>query len=150
MSNWTSITSGLVTAGKSSSLLASVQSLAAARGDADPTPEMIAEVTATVRACVSSGNRLDQDTTKIPNSLKALAIRMITLRLKDYIEMDMSPFEKGQADADRDYLNRINADQIRFEEPDQPAGSAEMQPGNAMEIASRRPREMTRGKMRGL
>ncbi len=61
MSNWTSITNDLVKAGKSSSLLASVQSLAAARSDADPLPEMIADVTATLRACVSSGNRLDQD-----------------------------------------------------------------------------------------
>ena len=50
----------LVKAGKTSSLLASVQSVATARGDADPVPEMIADVTATLRACVSSGNRLDQ------------------------------------------------------------------------------------------
>jgi hypothetical protein len=77
---------------------------------------------------------------------------MLTLRLKDYIEMEMSPFEKTQADADRSYLNQINDDKIRFEEPDQPApaGSAEMQPGNALEIASQRSREMSRDKMRGL
>ena len=117
MSNWTAITSDLVKAGKGSALLASVQSVAAARGDGDPVPEMIADVTATVRACVSSGNTLDEDSTKIPNSLKGLAIRMITLRLKDYIEMEMSPFEKQQAEADRGYLNRINDDKIRFETP---------------------------------
>ncbi len=87
---------------------------------------------------------------EIPNSLKALAIRMITLRLKDYIEMEMSPFEKSQADADRSYLNRINDDRIRFEEPDTPAGSAEMQPGNAMEVASSIRRELSRERTRGL
>ncbi len=148
--NWTTVTEDLVKTGKNSAIFASVQSLAAARGEADPVPEMVADVTATLRACVSSGNRLDQDATKIPNSLKGLAIRMVTLRLKDYIEMEMSPYEKGQADADRGYLNRINDEKIRFETPDAPAGAAEMQADNAVEVASTGKRLLTRNKLSGL
>jgi len=144
MSNWIAITETLVTSGKNSAIMAAVQSIATQNGQGDPVPEMIADVTATIRAAMSVGNSLDADPTKIPNSLKGLAIRMITLRMKDYIEMEMSPLEKTQADADRSYMNRITDDKIRFEQADNPAGAAEMQESGGIE-ATHIPRRQTGG-----
>ena len=151
MSNWTAITETLLATGKNSSIMTSVQSLAAAQSLSDPVPEMIADVTATIRAAISTGNILDLDATKIPNSLKGLAIRMLTLRLKDYVEMEMSPYEKVQAEADRSYLNRIMDEKIRFELPDEPGGSAEMQTPGSLETISGTCRDQyTRRGMDGL
>ncbi len=127
MSNWTNITAAIVKTGKSSIVFGAVQSDAAARSEADPTPEMIADVVARIRAAVSVGNSLDVDPTKIPNSLKGLAVRMVTRRLKDYLEMPLSPDENQQAKEDASYLTRIGDDKIRFETPDNPAANAEMQ-----------------------
>jgi hypothetical protein len=128
MSNWTSITTASVKTAKISSYIATAQSAAAARGEADPLPEIIADVVAQIRASISVGNRLDADPTKIPNSLNGLAKRMIIRQVKDYINSELKPSEAKQADQDLSYLNRIVDHKIRFEIPDSPADSAEQQP----------------------
>ncbi len=133
MSNWTALTATLVKTGKRSEIYATVESVATTNGDADPVPEMIADVTATIRAALSMGSVLDIDQTKIPNSLKGLALRMMTRRLKDYIEYPLSTDELKQADDDRNYLNQIINAKIQFEKPDTPSGSAEQQPASGFE-----------------
>ena len=133
MSNWTAITDTIVKTGKTTTFLTSVQSLAASRSEADPLPEMIADVTATIRGAASNGNRLDVDATKIPNSLKGLALRMILRRLKDYLEYALTPDEVKQAADDSSYLNRIIDEKIRFELPDTP-GTDEMQVSPSIQV----------------
>lgn len=151
MPNWTAIDLTAVKTGKNTLLLTSVQDLATSRGEADPSAEMIADVTARIRAAISTGNQLDLDATKIPNSLKGLALRMITLRLKDYLDVDLTALEGKQADEDRSYLNRINDDKLRFETPDAPAGNAEMQAGAALDtITSTNRHRYTRHGLEGL
>lgn len=148
--NWTNITDAAVNATKSAVVLANVRKLAAAQGAADPLPEMIADVIATLRASISTGNTLDVDTTKIPNSLKGLALRMIVRRLKDYCQMALTADERTQAEEDRSYLNRISDNKLRFELPDSPAGSGEMQHGSELDLISVSRRHATRGNMNGL
>src|SRR4029077_15273604 len=95
--------------------------------------EIIADVVSQIRAAISTGNTLDQDKTKVPNSLKKLALRMITRDLKDYLELALTPDEQKQADRDTKYLAQVNAEKIRFEIPDTPAADAEMQKGMSFE-----------------
>ena len=94
---------------------------------------MIADAVATLRAAISTGNSLDADTTKIPRSLLGIGIRMVVRRMKDYLEIEMTPGEQKQADDDRSYLNRIIDSNIQFETPDTNAGSGEMQGGVGFE-----------------
>jgi len=151
MSNWTNITETAVRTGKNTAILDAVQSLASSRGEADPLPEMIADTVATLRAACSTGNALDTDTTKIPNSLKGLALRMLTRRLKDYLEIELSPGETAQANDDRSYVNRITDQKLRFETPDNSAGGAEMQQAGGIDtISSTNRDDYTRKGMNGL
>jgi hypothetical protein len=132
MSNWIDIDSAAVKTGKTTVFLTKMQAKAAALGEADPLPAMIDDVTAQLRATVSTGNTLDADTAKIPNSLKGLALRMVMRRIKDYLEYPLSADELKQATDDSSYLNRIVDSKIQFETPDTPGGSGEMQSGAAI------------------
>lgn len=143
MSNWTAITANDIRTGKNTALLDAVQGLADSRSEADPLPEMIADVVATLRGAISTGNRLDSDTTKIPNSLKGIAIRMVVRRLKDYLDVEMTPAEQKQADDDRSYLNRIVDAKIQFEQPDTSGGDAEMQSTKGFEQVTGQTTERT-------
>ncbi len=108
-------------------LVKAVQGRAAYETEVDPTTKQIADVVGTLRAAISKGNSLDSDITKIPISLEGLAIRMITRRLKDYLDENLTELESKQADEDAAYFRRIIDEQLPFETPDDPAGSAEMQ-----------------------
>lgn len=134
MSNWITITEDYVRMGKVTAFIDAMQSTAATRGDQDPLPEMIIDVIATIRASISTGNQLDLDTTKIPRSLKGLAIRLINRRVKGYLNQELTSEESKQADADQSYLNRITDQKLRFETPDAPAASSEMQAGNPIQV----------------
>lgn len=127
MSNWIAINEAAVRTGKITVFVDAMQARATADGEADPLPEYIADVSATLRAAISVGNDLDFDPTKIPSSLKGLALRLITRRIKDYLEQPLSTDELKQADDDRSYLNRIIDDKIRFEAPDTPGGGDQIQ-----------------------
>lgn len=134
MANWTIIDETAVRTGKLAVFIDAMQARAAAATQPDPLPEMISDVVATIRAALSTGNTLDQDTTKIPNSLKGLALRLINRRVKGYLDRELTSEETAQANDDRGYLNRIMDQKIRFETPDDPAGSAEMQGGSSIQV----------------
>jgi hypothetical protein len=76
---------------------------------------------------MSVANVLDADPTKVPNSLKGLAVRMIIRGLKARIELPLTDDERAEQKEDASYLNRIGDLKLRFETPDNPAGAAEMQ-----------------------
>jgi hypothetical protein len=148
--NWTAIDATAVKTAKNAVFLDTARSIATAHGDGDPLPEMIADVVATIRAAVSTGNALDADTTKIPNSLKGMAVRMVVRRLKDYIQQPLTTDELKQADDDRSYLNRIIDGNIQFEKPDTSAGDAEMQEVGGLEQITGDGTVATRDTMKGL
>ncbi len=134
--NWTSITEAAVKSAKTSQVLANARAIAEAAGDSDPLPEIIADTVAMLRAACSTGNQLDADTTKIPNSLKGLALRIIVRALKDYIEMPLTEDERSKAAEDLSYRNRISDQKMRFETPDNASATGEMQSAGSIEIAA--------------
>jgi hypothetical protein len=138
MSNWTSITLADLVAAKHSALVGALADSGA--GASDPVAEAVSEVTATVRAAVSAGNSLDADPAKIPNSWKGRAVRMIVRLLKSRIEYPETPGEMRQADEDAAFLARTIDERLRFEAPDNPDASAEMQPQPTPQIKPRRRR----------
>ena len=99
---------------------------------AGSTTRVIADVVAKIRASISSGNQLDQDTTKIPNSLKEIALRLVIRKLKGKVNFPLTKDEQEDRKEDDDYLDRISRTKARFEKPDVAAGSAEMQSGASM------------------
>ncbi|MGB8355779.1 MAG: hypothetical protein WCD79_17910 [Chthoniobacteraceae bacterium] len=136
MSNWITLNSDDLIAAKHSTLINALRTSGA--GVNDPVVEAIAEVTATVRAAVSAGNALDADTTKIPASWRGRAVRMIVRLLKSRIEYPESAGEQRQAQEDAAFLTRSIDQKLRFEAPDNPDASAEMQPPPTPRIRRRR------------
>jgi len=91
------------------------------------TVEAIATATAEVRQALSTGNALDIDPTKVPNSLAKLTARRAFFALCEVLSMELT---KDQADTkrnDQSRLNRLVDEKIRVEQPDNPNGTAEMQ-----------------------
>ena len=150
MPNWTSITENSVKSAKNAAVLVEVRQQAADQSCDDPLPEMISDAVATIRALCSVGNQLDADTTKIPASLMGLAKRMITRALKDYIQLPLTEAENKQQDSDESYKKRIVDQKIRFETPDNPAGSGEMQSAGSIDVVSASRRYADRDTMNGL
>jgi hypothetical protein len=149
MSNWTSITANDLKSAVRGEVVDAAATLAT--GGNDPVAECIADAISKVRASISVGNQLDQDATKVPNSLRGLTARIAAFALKKRIPMVLTEDERTTEKADQSYLNRIVDSKIRFELPDNPDGSAEMQQGRGAQLATTPPPDRTsRRKMRGL
>ncbi len=125
MSNWTAITQDMLEAAGHSAIIGAAQS--AGVGGVDPVAQAIAGAVASVRRAVSTGNDLDIDPTKVPNSLMQLTVSLAVYRLMIRIEY---LFTKGQEEDNAfigSELRRISDHQIRVESPDTPGGAGEMQ-----------------------
>lgn len=149
MSNWTSITIDSLKAAGHAAIIGAAQT--AGIGGVDPVAESIADAVSRVRAACSTGNQLDADPTKVPNSLKGLAIRIALFALMERINYPLGEDQRATRANDNSYLLRINDDRLRFELADTPAGDAEMQPGLDMDTVTRsNRRHYTREGMEGL
>lgn len=149
MSNWTPITIDTLKAAGHSAIIDAAQS--AGIGGVDPVAESIADSVSRVRAACSTGNQLDADPTKVPNSLKALAIRIALFALMERINFPLSEDQRDTRRNDNSSLLRINDDRLKFEIPDTAAGNAEMQPGSGIDTITRTNRRAyTRAGMDGL
>jgi len=124
--NWTALTTGDLRDSGHTAIVDSAEAMTPGCSD-----RIIADVVATIRGSISSGNQLDQDASKIPNSLKARAARSVLRQLKVKVNFPLKP-EDGTDDDDNKYFDRISKSKTRFESPDNPGGSAEMQPGAGM------------------
>jgi hypothetical protein len=133
MSNWITIAAPDLAGAK----IGAIMTTAIANGFDQA--EAIADVTARIRSAVSAGNALDIDPTTIPKSLKGMAVRMIIALAKAHIEYAMTADEKTLQTDDSSYLRRIIDEDLKFEAPDNPAGSAEMQSPAPIEFQSHRP-----------
>ncbi len=106
-----------------------------ASGANDPVAEIIADAVAAVRAAVSTGNVLDADPTKVPNSLRGLTARRACFALLPRIGVDLSKDQQDARAEDRSRLNRISDNEVEVEKADNPAeGNAEMQTGPAVDV----------------
>ena len=150
MPNWTTITDTAINASRNAAYLTELRDMASTNGYADPFPELVSDVVSQIRARISTGNTLDVDPTKIPNSLKGLALRMLGRAIKSALPVALSEDERTEAKDDLSYLNRITDEKIRFELPDSPAGTAEKQSGEGISVVSGSRPFATRRTMDGL
>jgi len=148
MSNWTTITIDDLKATGHGSIIDAAQTEAV--GSTDPIAESIADAISRIRGAITVGNTLDRDTTKIPRSLKSLAERIALFALMERIQFALSEDQRDTKRNDQSYLNRIIDSKIRFEQPDNPAGSAEMQQGMSVGIITETPRQASRHTLKGL
>ena len=148
MSNWTSITADDIKAAGFGTIVDRART--AAVGGIDPLVEAIASAVSRVRRAVSTGNMMDIDATKVPNSLKGVAVK---LALYDLMRRIRLPFSKDDSEDERNQisdLKRIQDDEVKVEEPDTPGGSAEMQHGNTVQSVRPVRQQTGRDKCRGL
>jgi hypothetical protein len=142
MSNWTPIALGDLNDAKHAAIIAAAQTLGTTSGE-NPLPGLTQEVVSRIRAMMSVGNILDANPLAVPNSLKGLAVRMIIRALKTRIELPLTDDERAEQKEDASYLNRIGDLKLRFEQPDNPAGYAEMQTVTPSPQIPYRPRQFT-------
>lgn len=148
MSRWTAITADHLKAAGHGAIVDNARSLAA--GGIDPVVEMIADAVARVRRAVTTGNVLDADTGKVPNSLKGVTIRIALFALCERIGLPLNDDQKDTKRDDISDLKRITDNRLRVETPDTPADSGEMQahgsPVEAVNVPARQTgRERTGG-----
>lgn len=88
----------------------------------DPTPRLTQAVVDYIRRKIAScrNNRLDVDTTKIPNGLKTMAVELIYVEMKGRLEEALTPDEDRKARLAEANLNRIADCTDTIEQPDDP------------------------------
>jgi phage gp36-like protein len=128
MSNWTSITADNLKAAGHGDVIDAARTTET--GAVDPVAQAIADAVASVRTAVSAGNSLDVDTTKVPNSLLGLTIRIAFYELCRRIRLPLTEDDRSAERADQSRINRITDKKLRVEVPDNSDGTAEMQRGN--------------------
>ena len=126
---WISITIDDLKDAKISALVEACRTAALGTGQTDPVPNIIANVTARIRAEISgcAQNVLDVDTTKIPADLKSLASRMIMREAMSRIQQSLTEDEREEQRNDLRYLERIAKCEIPVAAPDTPLTTAEVQ-----------------------
>jgi hypothetical protein len=147
MSNWTHITADDLKAKGIGFLIDKAGTTDT--GSVDPVEDSIATAVARVRRAIT-GSALDADTAKVPNSLKAVAVRIAIYELHERVGM---PLTKDQSDAraqDNSDLLRISDKRIPVEIPDTSGGNAEMAPMGGVVAVGVQPRLTGRDKCAGL
>lgn len=117
--SWRSITDADLNAAKLAPLVSALRTAAIGDGQADPVNAIKATVVSRIRlkiqACAS--NVPDADESFIPDSLIALACRMILREAKSRLEMDLTDTEKKAWDVDERDLREIAACNLPVEAP---------------------------------
>lgn len=122
---------------KAAPLVAALQSVALGEDQLDPLPEIITNVTSRIRAEIAAGGRtrLDADLSKLPRSLKSLALRMVLREAQSRLNangaLPLSEDEREEQRLDIRYLERIADGKISVEQPDNPEPSSELQSSNS-------------------
>ena len=106
-------------------LVDAADAVALKNGQANRSAGIIQAVVNDIRRKIASckRNRLDVDTTAIPDGLKNVAVDMIIARLKIAIEQELSQDERNQLAVHERNLNRIASGDDVVEQPDNPLPS---------------------------
>jgi hypothetical protein len=147
--NWIPITTTDLNDAKVAALVDALRTAALGDGQDDPSPEVIASVVSRIRVEVSRKNRTDADETRIPKSLKSLAVRMILAALKNRLEMPLTEDERRQEDRDERYLLRIAKGEVPVETPETPT-TPQVESNAGVTLASKSSRRMNRSQLEGL
>lgn len=150
MPSWITLTAADLPVAKVSALVDQLGSAALGTGQANPIPEIIANVTARIRAEIAAGGKttLDAAPTKLPPSLKSLALRMVLReaqsRLNALGALPLSDDEKEEWRQDVRYLERIAAGEIAVESTDSPEAAPTVQSTTPRPSISPRPLHFSR------
>jgi len=124
---WIALTINDLNNAKVAALVNALRTAARAPGQADPSTDIIATVTARIRGEVAgcASNVLDADTTKIPASLRSLAARMAVREMQSRLQLELNETERDEMRADERLLERINSCKVPVEAADNPITSPE-------------------------
>lgn len=156
MPTWISISPADLPTAKAAALVDALATAALGEGQADPIPEVIANVTVRIRAEISAGGKtvLDRDATKLPPSLKALAVRMVLRdaqsRLNALGALPLSDDERKEWDQDVRYLERIGRGEVGVEASDNPESVPTIQGNTARPITLPRHHHFSREDQDGI
>jgi hypothetical protein len=133
--SWIAITIDTLYEAKVAALIDACNTAALADGQPDRVPGIIQGVVDDVRRKVASckSNLVDQDTTKIPNGLRNLAVDLIVARLKNALEMPLTEDERNQLTRHETNLNRIASCTDVVDQPDGPV-QPDVQSGPAVKL----------------
>ena len=148
MSNWTIITADNLKASGHGAVIDKARSTAI--GGIDPVAQEIESAVARVRRAIATGNSLDANPAKVPNSLQAVTIRLAIFALMERIRFPLSEDQKDTKRNDNSDLIRIHDAKERVEIPDDiAAGDAEIQNNPSPSIRRKR-RQFTNRTMDGI
>lgn len=147
MSNWTTVTATDLNAASVSGKLTIIRTIASNKSLPDPAPAAIDKVTKELLGAIGFSGKyaLDQDTTKIPNSLLDLAIQKIVRACSRAVG---SPWSEDERADERTYESRL--DKIRrgdwpIETPDNPVAVKPVQSPIVVPKVGSRERQFKRG-----
>ncbi len=151
MSNWTTIVLQDLYDAKAASIIDLARTLALETGQTDdPSVAAISAAVSRIRSAISTGNDLDVNAAKIPNSLKELGVRMAIRFLKGRVEMELTKQDIDDQRDDLSWLNRMTDAKLVFEQPDNAGGRAEMQERAVFQVVSSSRRQYKQHQTRGL
>ncbi len=152
MPAWITITSTDLNDAKVAALVDALRTAALASGQADPTVEIIAGITAEIRSNIAGcrTNVLDIDATTIPRELKALACRMVVREAQSRLQLELNADEKTEQTRDDERLKAIRSCDLPVEAPDNPQTTPEVQRGGAAELVNTATRKTGRCQLDGL
>ncbi|MBI3886153.1 MAG: hypothetical protein HY302_10535 [Opitutae bacterium] len=133
MPNWITITVDLLDTAKAAALVDALRTAALGESQSDPLPEIIGSVTARIRMEIAAGGKtvLDADATKLPPSLKSLALRMVLREGQSRLNVDsalpLGDDEKEEWRQDVRFLERIAAGDITVERSENPEAAPSVQ-----------------------
>jgi hypothetical protein len=120
--SWLALTLDTLYEAKVAALVDACDSAALAEGQANRAAGIIQGVVSEIRNAVATckNNRVDSDTTKIPNSQRDLAVDLIVARLKNTLEMPLTEDERTNVSERRRQLRDIAECKLVVDEPDVP------------------------------
>jgi len=130
---WITIAIDKLQDAKAAALVEQLRTAALGEGQADPVPDVIVDVTNRIRQEIAAGGKtvLSADATKIPPSLRRLAMRMIIREAQSRLNvmgaLPLSDDERKEWDKDDRYLERIADGDLTVESPDDPAATPTVQ-----------------------
>lgn len=143
---WITLTLADLSVGKAAALVENLRTAALGVAQPDPVPEIITNATNRIRMEIAAGGRtvLDATATKIPPSLKSLAVRLVLRegqgRLNALGALPLSEDERQEAKDDIRFLERIAKGEITVEASDNPEATPTVQAASPSPLISATPR----------
>lgn len=148
---WTSIDTDALNNAKIAALIEACDTAALADGQTGRAAGIIQGVINRVRRKIAScaNNRVDSDTTTVPEGLRDDVIKLIIADLKNAIEEPLTTDEKDEIERINRDLNRIAECRDTVDQPDTPV-EPEVERASTIETITSTTRVATRDKLAGL